>query len=142
MPTTAEVNIKDTTLTTDDGYVIGFIAGGAAKNFDTRSFTRRRSVIKAISSTSYNLIASDEGKTLVHTSGSSSVIFIPLESSMTWPVGGCVEIMRNGAGTLLVSPVSGVTLSAAGKDEARVQGSVMWLRKIGTNAWFLTGDTV
>lgn len=140
MPTTAEKNIILLPVTTDDGYFTGFV-GGVAKSFDSREFKRGRRAIATTTSAAYNLAASDEGKMVVHTSASNSTITILADGSLTWVVGGAVEIMRNGAGTLTVAAGSGVTLSAAGRPKARVQGSVMLLRKIAANSWVLTGDT-
>lgn len=140
MPTTNEKNITALQVSTDDGYAVGHV-GSTAKRFDTRDFKRGRRAVSAISSTAYSLATADEGRFIVHTSASNSSVTIPSDASLAWPVGGQVEIMRNGAGTLTIQAGAGVTLSAAGQPKARAQGSVVYLRKIAANTWVLSGDT-
>ncbi|GEP46174.1 hypothetical protein [Brevifollis gellanilyticus] len=140
MPTTAEKNINTLTITTEDGHAVIYKSDGSAAVVDTRPWTRGRRVIKTTSSTAYTLGASDAGKMIVHTSASDSTLTIQADASLSWAVGECVEIMRNGAGNLQVI-ASGITLKDAGKPKANVSGSVFTLRKTAANAWVMWGDT-
>lgn len=141
MPTTLEINAEDLTPSEQDGFAIG-IVGGVGKLFDTKPWSRRRiAAFSSITDTAYNLAAADEGKFLIHTNASASTITVLNDTSLTWEIGGCVEIQRAGAGTLTIAAGSGVTLTAAGRSKLRVQGSVARLIKTAANAWTLEGDT-
>lgn len=141
MPTSAEQNINGLPVSTADGHAVVYLADGSTAVIDLRPYKYGQREIKAISSTSYALIASDVGKTLVHTSGSDSTININLDAALTWPIGAPVEIQRNGAGALEVTVTGGVTLRAAGKTKGNVTGSVFTLRKVAANTWNMFGDT-
>jgi hypothetical protein len=141
MPTTLEINAENLPVSGLDGYSIGIVAG-AGKLFDTRRWSRRRVyAFAAIADTAYNLAAADEGKYVIHTNASASTITILNDTSLTWEIGGSVEIQRAGTGTLTIAAGSGVTLTTAGRAKLRVQGSVARLIKTAANAWTLEGDT-
>jgi hypothetical protein len=141
MPTTLEINAEDLDLTEQDGLVI-VLVGGVGKLFDAKPWSRRRiAAFSPITGTAYNLAAADEGKFLIHADASASTITVLNDTSLTWEIGGCVEIQRAGAGTLTIAAGSGVTLTTAGRAKLRVQGSVARLIKTAANAWTLAGDT-
>jgi hypothetical protein len=140
MPTSAEKNISEFDSSTADGYLVGH-ADGVTKLFDTRDFSRNRSVIKTITG-NYTLIDSDEGKVLIHTDSSGCTITIPDDLTLTaWPVGGVLNVMRNGSGVLTFAAGSGATLKTAGRAKARVSGSMVQLMKTAANTWVMWGDT-
>lgn len=145
MLTTAEKNINALTLSTADGFLAGHTPDGAAKRWDTKDFRRNRSAgIRSLTSTAYNFLSSDEGQFIAHNSASASILTILEDASLDWPVGGGADIMRLGAGKLSVAAGAGTTLyfvGSGGGRFARVQYSVMHVRKIAPNTWVVYGDT-
>lgn len=141
MPATAELNIKDIAAQTAHGKVTGTV-GNELAGWETKPWTLGQLPgISSSTSTALTLQAAHEGRLLRINIGSAGTLSIPADGALDWPVGGRVEIMREGAGQITVTALSGVTLTAAGRPKFRVQGSAAVLTKIGANAWLLTGDT-
>lgn len=95
---------------------------------------------------SYTLVLGDAGKTIEQNSASATVVTIPPNSSVAFPVGTVLEVCRIGAGSVTITPGSGVTipnrLEAAGTTSRTLtsQYSAASLRKRATDAWVLVGD--
>jgi hypothetical protein len=96
--------------------------------------------------TSYTLVLGDAGKTIEMNSASATVVTIPPNSSVAFPVGTVIEICRIGAGSVTITDGSGVTipnrLEAAGTTSRTIanQWSAATLRKRATDVWVLIGD--
>jgi hypothetical protein len=96
--------------------------------------------------TSYTLVLGDAGKTIEMNSASATVVTIPPNSSVAFPVGTVIEVCRIGAGSVTITDGSGVTipnrLEAAGTTSRTIanQWSAATLRKRATDVWVLIGD--
>jgi hypothetical protein len=103
-----------------------------------------QSEVKQVSSsTSYNFILSDAGKTLeaLPNSGVTMSMQIPTEASANWTKGQRIEIVRAGEGVVSIAPASGVTLTSKNNNRqiaAQWSAAVLYYR--GSNAWVLIGD--
>ena len=89
----------------------------------------------------YVIQKSDSGKTISVTSASDVVITIPANSTTPFIVGQKVEIVRNGTGSVSITPANGVTINSKfmnKKIAAQYSGAV--ITKIDTNTWLLIGD--
>lgn len=141
MPATVELNIKDIASQTGHGKVTGTV-GDELASWETKPWTLGQLPgITSSTSTALTLSATHEGRLLRINIGTAGTLSIPTDAALEWPIGGRVELMREGAGQITVTALSGVTLTAAGRPKFRVQGSWALLTKIGANAWLLTGDT-
>ena len=96
----------------------------------------------AVSAGTYTLLITDAGNSLRISDSTSSIIYIPENSSVAFKVGQKIEILRYGTGEVSVAPLNGnVTLNSKNsnrKISAQYSGAV--LTKIGTNEWLLIGD--
>lgn len=96
------------------------------------------------STTSSTVYLSDThaGKLIQCTRGAGTcTISIRSNSVANISIGTEIEIVRYGAGAVVISPASGVTLYS--KDNARSIASrygAVSLKKMGTNEWWLVGD--
>src|SRR5574343_1362949 len=59
----------------------------------------------------YTFGIADAFRPVVFNSGSAQVATIPLNSAIPYPIGTKIKCLRKGAGTVKVSPDSGVTLN-------------------------------
>lgn len=95
---------------------------------------------------SYQLALTDCGAVVELNSASATVLTIPPNSTVAFPIGAVLEIARIGAGGVTITPGSGVTipnrLEAAGTTSRTLtsQYSSASIRQRATNVWVLTGD--
>lgn len=90
---------------------------------------------------SYELISSDSGKLIEMNSASANTIIIPLDSSVSFPIGTKIDILQTGVGQTTASAVSGVTIqSKEGNRKLTGQWSAASIIKRGTDEWTLIGD--
>lgn len=119
----------------------------AAVAVETAARTAASSIVTANTQTaSYTLVLTDAGKAVELNLGTATVLTIPPNSSVAFPVGTVIEIVRLGAGTVTITPGSGVTipsrLEVAGTTSRTLtsQYSTASIRQRATNVWVLAGD--
>ena len=89
----------------------------------------------------YTLALTDAGKSITVSSADGKAIYVPANSSVEFPVGSRIDIIRLGAGDLQVIANAGVTIySKEGNLAIASQYSGATLLKIDTNTWVLVGD--
>ena len=89
----------------------------------------------------YTLNLSDAGKTIKITAASDKTVTLPANNSVAFVVGQKIEIIRNGAGEVSITPAAGVALNSKNTNKriaAQYSGAV--LLKDDTNTWILIGD--
>jgi len=83
--------------------------------------------------TTYTLALTDANNTMVELSNASAItVTVPLNSSVSFPVGSQVHLLQTGAG--------GVTVNGTPGLKFRAQWSGASLIKRDTNTWVLVGD--
>ena len=89
----------------------------------------------------YTLVLTDAGKVIEINSGSSENVTIPPNSSVAFPTGTQIVIVRLGAGAVVIVEGSGVTTRSDG-DKAKIksQYSSCVLIKHETNEWYILGN--
>jgi hypothetical protein len=93
------------------------------------------------SGTSYTAVLADANTYIRFTSASAVTFTIPPNSSVAFPVGTRIRGIAAGAGTVTLTPDTGVTLNSRGADLASAgQFAVFELIKAATNAWDVAGD--
>lgn len=95
------------------------------------------------SGTSYTLALTDNGELLKFTSSSATTVTVPLNSSIAFPIGANIAIVRYGTGTLTIQGAVGVTVnSTAGTSSASITARYAGaqLYKLDTNEWLLIGS--
>lgn len=66
---------------------------------------------------------------------------IPLNATQAFPIGRTLAIEQTGVGQITIVPAGGVTLrSANNANKTYAQYSVVYLKKLATDEWILTGD--
>lgn len=94
-----------------------------------------------IRTANYTLALSDAGKAVEMDSTTAKTITIPPNSSVAFPVGTVIEVVRIGTGTVTLAAGSGVTLlSPLGFLNIQDQYGTAGLRKRATNEWIITGS--
>ncbi len=90
----------------------------------------------------YTLNASDSGKHIYYTGGTSTLV-IPTNVAVPFASGTAITIVNNGSGLYTLSPASGVTIIKAGTVGAYTgtlsQAGLITLMKIATNTWIVSG---
>ena len=125
-------------LTSDYDFVE--LVAGTSTWLVTKESTSR---ISATTKTaSHTLVISDEGGLVIMDSANATVLTVPENSSVAFPVGTQIIVSRKGTGTVQVSPVNGnVTLrSVSGNTFITSQYGGATLVKIASDEWFLFGD--
>lgn len=96
--------------------------------------------VNAQTGTTYTLVLGDSGKMVTMGNASSMTLTVPPNSSVAFPVGTKIHVCRKGAGSLTISPDSGVTINkptANATVDARY--GMVTLYKDATDTWFLDG---
>jgi hypothetical protein len=90
---------------------------------------------------SATLALTDYGKVVEVTSSSSSIITVPTNAAVAFPIGTFIEVSRMGTGTVTIAAASGVTIRnpTSVLTISPQYGSVV-LRKRGTNEWVINGS--
>jgi len=89
----------------------------------------------------YTLVLTDAGKVIEINSGSSENVTIPPNSSVAFPVGTQIVVVRLGAGAVVIVEGSGVTTRSDGdKNKIKSQYSSCVLIKHETNEWYIFGN--
>lgn len=143
---------RDAALPSPTTGLVAFVAADADGTINDIQFydgTRWRSsndaaILKSpvVSANAYTLVAPDAGNSLKISASTATTIYIPENASNSFKIGQKVEILRLGAGSVEIAPVSAtVTLNSKlsnRKIAAQYSGAV--LTKVGTNEWLLIGD--
>ena len=91
---------------------------------------------------SYTLVLADADKLVEMNVGSANNLTVPLNSSVAFSIGTQIIISQYGAGQTTIVPTSGVTLRSNGaRLKLTGQYSMATLIKIGTDEWYVSGDT-
>ena len=88
----------------------------------------------------YTLVLADDGIIIETNSTSAIIISVPLESSVAFPIGTKITIIRANTGAASVAGVAGVTVNATPGLNLRAQWSAATLLKRAANTWILMGD--
>lgn len=103
-------------------------------------------VVANTQTASYTLVIGDAGKSIEMNSASATTLTVPPNSSVAFPIGTVIEIVRMGAGAVTIAQGAGVILrnriEAAGTTNRTIatQWSAVSLRKRATDEWVLVGD--
>jgi hypothetical protein len=92
-------------------------------------------------SENYTLVFADGGKSINVSSSDPVNITIPLNSSVPFPVGQRIDIIRSGEGLVHLIAEEGVTINSRnGNTYLSTQYSAATITKVGTDSWILVGD--
>lgn len=111
---------------TGDAYITGVLRQTVTTNRQTSSYT---------------LVINDNGKLIEMNVATANNLTIPLDSSVSFPIGTQIEVSQYGAGQTTIVATSGVTIrSASGNLKITSQYIAVSLIKIGTNEWYCFGN--
>lgn len=89
---------------------------------------------------SYILQLSDVGKMIEINNASASNLTVPLNSSVSFPIGTTITILQTGAGQITLVATGGVTINSNPGLKLRGQWSSATLVKRSTDTWVAMGD--
>jgi len=75
-----------------------------------------------------------------HTGGTAVDITIPANSSVAYPVGTSIDVLRTNTGGVRIVGAAGVTVNGTPGAYLRAQWSAATLFKRATDTWVLIGD--
>jgi len=84
------------------------------------------------------LTAAGQYVTVSHTAG--TVLTVPTNATAALRIGSRIPVVQYGAGQVTVAAAGGVTLRASKSLKTRAQYAELWLTKIATDEWVLSGD--
>ncbi|MBK1871568.1 hypothetical protein [Taklimakanibacter albus] len=97
--------------------------------------------VKSIAGTPYTLVADDADSLLVHTHGSATVLNVPLQADVEFPIGTKITVLQYGAGQITWTAIGGVTLRKGLPTlKSLGQYATTWAVKIGLNEWLVSGE--
>lgn len=99
-------------------------------------------VVNTQTGTSYTLVLTDAGKCVEMNNAAANTLTIPLNSSVTFPLGTVIEVFQLGAGQTTVAATGGVTLRAPDGAKLAKQYASASLRKRATDEWVLAGSVI
>lgn len=91
---------------------------------------------------SYTLVLADRDKMVEISSGSPTILTVPADGGVNFPVGTRIEILQTNTGQITVAPASGATVNGTPGLKLRAQWSSAMLIKRAANTWVLIGDLV
>ena len=92
---------------------------------------------------SYTLVLADANKLVELNVATANTLTVPLNSSVTFPIGTQILIAQYGAGAVTITAAGGVTLRSEGsKLKTNGQYSGATLVKIGENEWYAFGNLI
>jgi hypothetical protein len=130
-----------TDLVKDGATAIATLGNAIDTNFSTLT-------LRDVSGTSDTFVLADLKNKLIRYSSTSNVaVTIPLNSSVLFPVGTVINVIKTGAtGTITISGAGGVTVTSAAVVSASptitIQFAAASLIKIGSDAWYVVGNLV
>lgn len=99
-----------------------------------------------VRTSSYTLALSDQSKIIEMNSSSATVLTIPIDSTVNFPIGTYIVVLRTGTGSVtiegMVGVPSGVVINYTPGLTLRAQWSMATLIKRAANTWVLSGDTI
>lgn len=99
-----------------------------------------------VRTSSYTLALSDQSKIIEMNSSSATVLTIPIDSTVNFPIGTYIVVLRTGTGSVtiegMVGVPSGVVINFTPGLTLRAQWSMATLIKRAANTWVLSGDTI
>jgi hypothetical protein len=91
----------------------------------------------------YTLSLDDISKTLTFNSTATYTVTVPPNSSVAFPIGAKVDVVRLGTGAVTIAQGSGVTVNSKNLNKnIAAQWSGATLVKVDTNTWILIGDLI
>jgi hypothetical protein len=90
---------------------------------------------------SYTLVIGDASKLIDMNKSTANTLTVPLNSSVTFPVGTRIAVRQKGAGQTTIAATGGVTINAYDAAQKLVgQYAMCMLVKVATDTWALEGN--
>jgi hypothetical protein len=90
----------------------------------------------------YTFVAADRYRLVRGNNAAAQTFTVPPNTGVAFPLGSALQIAQQGAGQITLGPGTGVTLRQAHGLKTYGQYAVVTAIKVGTDEWYVTGDTV
>ncbi len=101
-----------------------------------------QTIVTYVRTSSYTLALSDQSKMIEMNSSSATLLTVPTDAAVNFPIGTYVVVLRTGSGAVSVDAQAGVTINFTPGLNLRAQWSMATLIKRSANTWVLSGDTI
>ena len=100
--------------------------------------------IKEQTGAAYSLILSDAFKVLRFTNETAIAVTIPINNSITFPIGTMIDLIQGGAGKVTLVAADGTVIISSVSNYKSISAQHAWARlvKTGENAWLLYGSLI
>lgn len=134
--------VSSTVSSTELGYVDG-VTSAIQTQLDSKAPLNPST--NAQTGTTYTLVLGDASKYVEMNNASANTLTVPPNSSVAFPVGTEITVIRTGAGLTTIAPGSGVivnyySVSGSGTRSIKGQWSAATLVKRATDTWVLIGN--
>lgn len=121
----------------------GGSSGSVSLGFDYAAGSKV--TLNAQTGTTYTFVLADADQKLVTADSTSSQTYtLPPNSSVAFPTGSIINLMRINTGALALAQGSGVTIASTGATSTsptlRARYSAASCIKVGTDSWYVVGD--
>ena len=135
----------DQTTAHDINYILPTTQGGAStvltnNGSGSLSWNAQGTVAINPQTNDYILVIGDAGKLIEMNKGTAVSLTVPLDSSVSFPVGTTISVIQKGAGKVNFVAASGVTINSKNGLHTSGQFAGGTLIKVDTNIWYLNGD--
>lgn len=134
--------VSSTVSSTELGYVDG-VTSSIQTQLDSKAPLYPST--NAQTGTTYTLVLGDTGKYVEMNNASANTLTVPPNSSVAFPIGTEVTVIRTGAGLTTITPGAGVTInyysvSGSATRSIKAQWAAATLIKRATDTWVLIGN--
>lgn len=99
-----------------------------------------------VQDSNYTFVLGDSGTTKLHTSGTGHSYTIPPASSVNYPLGTVIVVVNTGAGNVVMTRGSGVTLNRIGTGTNANVTIAQWgqasILKVSSDTWVISGSNL
>jgi hypothetical protein len=140
------VSVSGTQISVVDAPVFSGTVDASAAGVEFSDGTQTQAGVPSLTTfvektASYQLDTLDHKDNVVEMNMATAGTFtVPLDATLSWPVGASMDIFATGAGEITIAGEAGVTLNATPGLILRTQWSSATIMKRGANSWVVYGD--
>jgi hypothetical protein len=125
-----------------DSFAVVMYSGTSNTYYVYQSTDANDVSFNAQTGTAYTILMTDRNKTVTMNNASSNVLTIPANATTAFPIGSTLKVIQIGAGATTITGATGVVLNGVTAGSGALVGrwDEVTVSKVGTDAWYVTGD--